>query len=149
MANNNQPTSSQPDPAPRAAVNQDLEDLKSWLSSFGKPVLYGLLAAAVVLFGVSIWRHRQAANAAAESRALFQAQAPEEFRQLALSNPNSPIAPVALSLAGAAFSAADRHEEAFEVYQQLWDRYPDQPLAPAAPFGTIHKGPCFAGVFRL
>ena len=136
MANNNQQPASQPENAPRAAVNQDLEDLKSWLSSFGKPVLYGLLAAAVILFGMSIWRHRQAANAAAESRALFQASAPEELRQLALSNPDSPTAPVALSLAGAAFASADRHEEAFEVYQQLWDRYPDHPLAPAAHFGT-------------
>ena len=136
MANNNQPTAPQSANDTRAPVNEDLEVLKSWLSSFGKPVLYGLLAAAVILFGVSIWRHRQAANAAAESRALFQASAPEELRQLALGSPDSPTAPVALSLAGAAFAAADRHEEAFEVYQDLWNRYPDHPLAPAAYFAA-------------
>ncbi len=136
MANNNQPTATQSANTPHDPVNQDLEVLKSWLSSFGKPVLYGLLAAAVVLFGVSLWRHRQAANAAAESRALFQTSSPEELRQLALGSPHSPTAPVALSLAGAAFAAADRHEEAFEVYQDLWNRYPDHPLAPAAYFAA-------------
>ena len=80
-----------------ARPSEDMQQFSKWMAEYGKPALTGLVLAAVILAGISVWRGRQASKAEAAVQALFQSQSPEEFQQLALRDPQAATAPLALA----------------------------------------------------
>ncbi|MDR0994320.1 MAG: tetratricopeptide repeat protein [Verrucomicrobiota bacterium] len=115
---------------------EDVKRVRTWLNEYGRPALTVLAIAVVVLLGISVWRNQKESKAAAAAQALFTAQTPEEFQQLALQNASGPTAPLAQLTAGTEFYAQNRFDEALAAYQQFLVAYPDHPLAGDARVGA-------------
>ena len=128
----------QPTPAPedpKTAESADVQQFKTWINDYGRPVLFGIAIAVVILLGVNIWRNQKASKAAAAAQALFTARTPEEFQMQADQTPDAPTAPVALASAAAEYYNANRFEEALDAYRLFTSRYPDHMLADNARLG--------------
>lgn len=116
--------------------NEDAQQFSRWMAEYGRPALIGLAVAVVALLGISIWRNQQAEKSAAAVQALFQRRSPEELRQMALADPETPIAPMALASSAAEFYAQNRYDEALAAYQSFLGSYPTHMLAPDAKVGV-------------
>lgn len=125
----------QPAAAPEAVQSGDVQDFMALVNEWGKPVLVAVIVAAVAALGISTWKNRQARQAEAESAALFQATAPEEFRQLAASG-SEKSAPVALSFAAAGFYRQGNYDDARAAYAELAAMKDAGDLGVAAELGV-------------
>ena len=123
-------------PNPYTPANEDARQFSKWMSDYGRPALIGLAVAVVVLLGISIWRNQQAAKKAAAVQALFQGKSPEEFQQMAATDPESPTAPMALATAATEFFSQNRYDEALAAYQRFLSLYPAHMLASDAEIGV-------------
>lgn len=116
--------------------NQDVKDLKNWLNTSGRPVVSGLLVAAVLLVGFYIWKGWQDSRDALVQAQLFQSVSPDDLFQVALDNANTKSAPLALALSGAEFYAQQRYEDSMDAYNTLVSTYPEHTFRPAAQMGV-------------
>ncbi len=117
-------------------ADTDAQEFMQWMKEYGRPAMIGLVVVVVVMLGVSVWRKQQAAKSEAAVQALFQGRSPEEFQQLALTDPKSPTAPVALATAAAEFYAENRYDEALVTYRSFLTQYPDHMLVADAELGV-------------
>jgi predicted negative regulator of RcsB-dependent stress response len=119
MSENKIPERDEPQaPAAQQTPNADVQDFMALVNEYGKPLLIAAVVAGVAALGFATWKNRQARQAEAESAALFQASAPEEFQQLAATG-NAAGAPAALSFAAAGYYRQGRWEEALAAYTEL------------------------------
>lgn len=126
----------QPEPHAPPPANEDAQQFSKWMADYGRPALIGLAVAVVVMLGISIWRNQKESKAAEAVQALFQGRSPEEFQQMASTDPEAVTAPMALATAAAEFYAQNRYDEALAAYQRFLSLYPGHMLAPDATVGV-------------
>ena len=131
-----QSPATEPQPQTPPPANEDAKQFSQWMAEYGRPALIGLAVAVVLLLGISIWRTQKASKAEAAVQALFQGRSPEEFQQLASTDPEAPTAPLALATAAAEFYAQNRYDEALAAYQSFLSQYPAHMLVPDAQIGV-------------
>lgn len=118
-----------------AQVPGDVQEFMEGVQKYGKPFMAALVIALLVVFSVQTMRNRKAQQAEADSAALFQAQTPEELRQLSQAMKGETAA-LALSMAASQLESQERYDEALAAYQDFLTRFPGHKLADGAGFGV-------------
>lgn len=118
-----------------AQVPGDVQEFMEGVQKYGKPFVAALVIALLVVFFAQTMRNRKAQQADADSTALFQAQTPEELRQLSQAMKGDTAA-LALSMAASQLESQERYDEAIAAYQDFLTRFPGHELAAGASFGV-------------
>lgn len=118
-----------------AQVPDDVQEFMEGVQKYGKPFVAALVIALLVVFFAQTMRSRKAQQAEADSTALFQAQTPEELRQLSQAMKGETAA-LALSMAASQLESQERYDEALAAYQDFLTRFPGHKLADGAGFGV-------------
>lgn len=119
-------------PGSESPAPSEAQSALEWIKTYGRSVVFGTLAALVLIVGVSWFKVRRARQEA-DARALLNgATLPEQLAAVRERYPDTSAAPLAALREGAMLAGQGRWDEALQVFEQFRKDRPDHFFRPAA-----------------
>ena len=119
------------------AMQFTIRDVVSFIKSNGifMAVIGGV--AAIIILIVIVYFNQQRMSSQRASQMLVLAHTPKQLKEILIQYPSSSSAPIALlAIASQAFSSG-AYDQAYTLYAQFREKYPDHSMVLAAELGTI------------
>lgn len=124
----------QPEPGRDPRISEEVDWELLWLQH-GKKIITGVVAVAVVVFAVVMWRRHAAEQAVAAAARLAAARDVGALEQIIADYPRQEVAAQALLKLADRLYHTGQHEQAAQKYRLFLEQFSAHPLAGAARLG--------------
>lgn len=136
-----------PEPTPEltSPEHRDVHEALSWIKTYGRSIGVGVLAAIVVVVGVSGFRAKKAQQEADALALLAGATTPEQWTAIRERYPKASAATLAALREGGFLAEQGRWDEALKTFEQFCKAQPDHFFRPSA---ELNIALCFESTQR-
>ena len=123
----------------KPASSSDLDTLQGIYEQFGRPVLFALAGALVIVTVFLGYKNKQAAKLGEASDLYWTARTPQELESIPEDYPKSPLAPLARLKAAKLYFDNGQYAQALNLYRDFQEQHPDHFMADTARMGEWHS----------